>query len=701
MDIISALTKAIVALVGPSRSRWWFAQGPEIRLETAPSDVPSNRKGRSTPQGDSRVTVYVRDEASVEAIQEHFGEAIQETVVRILKRSVTINYQVSETAETVVAKEDAPRTSSKISASSKISSSSKTTRSTSKRKAASSNRARAAKKTTAKKSVKTAKKQAASTKQTPVRRAKKKTVVTKKSSTGSRSAPRKMAGGGKKAVVKAVVRKEAASSTKKGTKAIAASELKSPPTREATSVPRSKPASRSQTIVPTPPKAAPQSRSTKSDARPKQQHHPEAAAPQGRSTKSDARPKQTPSPAPPVSSKKPRSQPTAIRRPASSSKSGAGLPDAPEPFEIVTGPDGKPRAVSAKRTVKGALPGGRLSTFATFAQGPSNKVAFLGAEMAVEQPGAVSPIYFFGPPSVGKTHLLESVLAETLRSNRRRAAVMLSAEAFTTEFLDALRNGGLPNFRSKYRTVDLLIIDDIQFFLGKRATIDEFRYMIDALIRDGKQVVLAGDRSIERLRGLGRDIITRITGGMVCPISPPELATRLEIVQHLTHRQEMNIPESVQRFIASRFTNHARELSGALCRLRAAAIATDSEITIEFAKTALDDLVRQSQRVVRLSDIDQAVRDTLGLEDASLQSKSRTKKIAHPRMLAMWLAKKYTRSALSEIGQYFGNRAHSTVSAANKRVDSWLAEGAEIPLNDRVWQVSDAVQRIEQLLASG
>jgi chromosomal replication initiator protein len=669
MDIISALTKAIVALIGPSRSRWWFAQGPEIRLETVPSDETSCRKGRSTQQVPTRITLCVRDETALEAIQEHFGEAIQETVVRILKRSVTIAYQVSETV--LPANEDAPCSSSKTS------SSSRTTRPTSKRKASSSNRTRASKKTTSKKSTKTAKKQAASTKQTPVRRAKKKTVVTKKSSAGSRSAPRKMAGGGKKVVVQ----KETVSSSKRGTKPVATSELKNLPTREATSIPRSKPASRSQTTVPTPPKASP---------------------PKSRSTKSDARPKQpAPSPAPPASSKKPRSQPTASRRPASSSKSDAGLPDAPEPFEIVTGPDGKPRAVSAVRAVRGAPRGSRLSTFATFAQGPSNKVAFLGAEMAVEQPGAVSPIYFFGPPSVGKTHLLEAVLDETLRSGRRRAAVMLSAEAFTTEFLDALRNGGLPNFRSKYRTVDLLIIDDIQFFLGKRATIDEFRYMIDALLRNGKQVVLAGDRSIERLKGLGRDIITRITGGMVCPISPPELATRLEIVQHLTRRQEMNIPETVQRFIASRFTNHARELSGAICRLRAAAIAADSEITIEFAKTALDDLVRQSQRVVRLSDIDQAVRDTLGLEDDSLQSKSRTKKVAHPRMLAMWLAKKYTRSALSEIGQYFGNRAHSTVSAANHRVDSWLSEEAEIPLNDRVWRVSDAVQRIEQLLASG
>ena len=337
----------------------------------------------------------------------------------------------------------------------------------------------------------------------------------------------------------------------------------------------------------------------------------------------------------------------------------------------------------------------------SFVEGPSNKLALAAAQMVTAQPGELSPLVVYGPTSVGKTHLLEGIWTEVRRVNRGLASVYLSAEEFTTGFLEALRGGGLPSFRRKYRGVELLIIDDLQFFAGKRATLVELLYTTDTLLRSGGQLVFAADRPPAELADLGPELVTRLESGMVCPIDPPDYETRLGIIAGMSRRFDLDLPPDVAQFIASRLTNHARELSGALCRLQATSRALGQRITLRLAEEALAEMIRGSRCVVRLADIDEAVCRTFGIDHSELQSGRTAKGVTHPRMLAMWLARKHTRNALTEIGQYFGRRSHSTVISAQKRVERWLAAGHSLRLADRTWDVDEAIRQVERRLKTG
>jgi len=343
----------------------------------------------------------------------------------------------------------------------------------------------------------------------------------------------------------------------------------------------------------------------------------------------------------------------------------------------------------------------KFATLESFVSGETNRLALASAQMVVRQPGQLSPLIFHGPTSVGKTHLLEGIWSAARQSNQRLTTVYLSAEQFTSYFLEALRGSGLPSFRRKYRSVGVLMIDDLQFFVGKRATQVELLHTIDTFLREGRQLVFAADRPPVELAELGPELTTRLTGGMVCRVEPPDHATRLGIVAHMAKRMSISVPIEVQQYVASRLTSHARELSGALCRLQATSQALGRPITLPMAEEALADLVRHSARAVRLPDIEKAVCQVFGLDPASLQSSAKGKQVSHPRMLAMWLARKHTRAALSEIGSYFGHRSHSTVVSAQKRVDGWMTEGCPLQLAERNWSVDDAIRQVERYLAAG
>lgn len=336
-----------------------------------------------------------------------------------------------------------------------------------------------------------------------------------------------------------------------------------------------------------------------------------------------------------------------------------------------------------------------------FVVGPTNRLAFVAAHDVVSRPGHSSPLVIHGPTSVGKTHLLEGILTAVKRSTSRLQAIYLSAEQFTTLFLGALHGSGLPSFRRKYRGLDLLIIDDVQFFAGKRATLVELLNTIDTFQREGRQLVFAADRPPSELTELGAELMTRLQGGLVCSIDPPELETRRGIIARLAERMQLDVPSDVQEFIAARFHSHARELAGALNRLDAASRAWERAISLELAQEALAEMIRHSTRSVRLADIEQAVCRVFGLEPQSLQSGRKGKEINHPRMLAMWLARKHTRAALSEIGRYFGRRSHSTVILAQKKVEAWMADGAAPSLSERGWSAEEAIRRVEQKLLAG
>jgi len=339
----------------------------------------------------------------------------------------------------------------------------------------------------------------------------------------------------------------------------------------------------------------------------------------------------------------------------------------------------------------------RMATLDSFVVGPSNQLAWVAAQTTASRLGASSPLVLHGPTSVGKTHLLEGVVSEVRRLRSGAQAVYLSAEQFTTLFLEALHGRGLPLFRRKYRGLDLLIVDDIQFLVGKRATLAELLHTIDVFIREGRQLVFAADRPPCELGDLGQDFTTRLQSGLVCDIGPPEYETRVGIVRRLAERMGLDLPEEVRHFVATRITTHARELSGALNRLDATSRALGQPMSLALAEQTLADVRRQT-RSVRLGDINKAVCDVFGLEPQMLQSEAKAKQVSHPRMLAMWLARRYTRAALSEIGSYFGGRSHSTVISANKKVRGWMESHLPMELADGECTVDEAVRRVEQAL---
>jgi chromosomal replication initiator protein len=341
---------------------------------------------------------------------------------------------------------------------------------------------------------------------------------------------------------------------------------------------------------------------------------------------------------------------------------------------------------------------GQWPSLSRFVIGASNEYAFRCAELTAHGLQQASPVLFFAETGLGKTHLLRAVQGEYRRRHPRAIAVYLTAEQFTTSFVEALRGSGLPSFRQKCRGAELLLLDDLQFFIGKQRTIEELHHTLDALVVAGRQVVLASDRNIASLRALGSELTSRLSGGLVCEISPPDFATRRAMVQQLAGELGLPLDEDVQSLVAAQITAGPRELRGALYRLQAVSTASHHRITRELAESALGELVRQSIRAVRLSDVEQAVCQMFGVEGSQLRSERKGRTQSEPRMIAMWLARKYTRAPWSEIGHFFGRRSHSTVISAHRRVEKLLTAQAQIGVGHEACNVEEAIRRLERTL---
>ncbi len=330
-----------------------------------------------------------------------------------------------------------------------------------------------------------------------------------------------------------------------------------------------------------------------------------------------------------------------------------------------------------------------------FVVGHANRVAQASVCMVAESPGCLTPLFLHGGTGVGKTHLLESVWSTALSGQPATRGLFLTAEQFTSLFLEALHHSGLPSFRRKYRNLEMLILDDIQFFGGKKATLGELLHTVETMLRHGRQIVLAADRPPSELEGFPAELISRFSGGMVCKMQPPDLKMRKEIVGRYVVDRQWDLHEDIQALVAGRMSESPRELFGALNRLRATEMATGKQLTLSHAEESLADLFLYRDRAIHLKDIEKAVCDTFGLEPKSLRSTRKIKSIAQPRMLAMWLARKYTRRGLAEIGEYFGNRSHATVISAQKRVTSWVDRGDVVQLADHHCPIEDAIRRVE------
>lgn len=362
-----------------------------------------------------------------------------------------------------------------------------------------------------------------------------------------------------------------------------------------------------------------------------------------------------------------------------------------QPAAATATPPGAVKRVTAPR---------RLGEFHDYVVGATNRLAYTAAQGVVERLGQISPLVLHGPSGVGKTHLVEAMVAATRRQHNDARTAHLTAEQFTTEFLEALHGRGLPNFRRKFRDLHLLVIDDLHFLEGKKATIVEFAHTLDVLGREGRQIVVTLDRPPDELAFIGTELRTRLAAGLACRVEVPDLTMRLDIVCRMAKKLGLVLPEDVCRYIAVHFSAHVRELAGALKRLLVAQQAYDRPINLELAESALAELVRGRCKTVRPGDIERAVCDAFGLAPDALQSARKGKDVSQPRMLAMWLARKYTRSALSEIGCFFGGRSHSTVISALKKVDGWAATQEPLRLAAGRCTFDEAVRKVEQTLQS-
>lgn len=337
-------------------------------------------------------------------------------------------------------------------------------------------------------------------------------------------------------------------------------------------------------------------------------------------------------------------------------------------------------------------------TFEDFVVGDSNRMAAEAARSAAQQIGRFSPLLIYGTSGTGKTHLMSAVAFMGRGSRQRLRVMQLTAEQFTSQFLEALEKRSLPGLRQKTRNLDLLIVDDVHFLGNKRATLEELNYTIDAVQARGGQVVLSSDRPASELQAISAELAARISAGLAVAIDPPDYAARRGIVRAMVTRMEIAMGDDVIELIAQQVVGSGRMLGGAVNRLVAASMAARKPITLELAGGALAEFCRQHSPQVRLADIQRAVCEVFGVESTSLKSQRKCRSVAEPRMLAMWLARRYTRAALSEIGDFFGRRSHSTVVSAQRKFDSLIAGHGEIIVCDQLCQVEDAVRRIEAKL---
>ena len=327
---------------------------------------------------------------------------------------------------------------------------------------------------------------------------------------------------------------------------------------------------------------------------------------------------------------------------------------------------------AAPRRAEGLVVGARLNPdfiFASFVEGKSNQLAKAAALQVAENPGrAYNPLFLYGGVGLGKTHLMHSI-AHLIKDHDAGARIAyVHSERFVGDMVRALQHTSMNEFKTAYRSLDALLIDDIQFFAGKERSQEEFFHTFNELLEGQHQVILSCDRYPKEVEGLEERLKSRFGWGLTVAIEPPELETCVAILMTKAQAAGVTLPEEVAFFIAKRIRSNVRELEGALRRVIANSRFTGRAITLEFTKEALKDLLSLQAKLVTIENIQKTVADYYKVRMADLLSKRRSRSVARPRQVAMALAKELTSHSLPEIGDAFGGRDHTTVLHACKRI---------------------------------
>lgn len=312
-------------------------------------------------------------------------------------------------------------------------------------------------------------------------------------------------------------------------------------------------------------------------------------------------------------------------------------------------------------------------TFDSFVIGPSNRFAHAASLAVSESPAkAYNPLFIYGGVGLGKTHLMHAIGHRALQKSSKARILYISSEEFTNQLIGAIQNRTTVKFREKYRGVDILLIDDIQFIAGKESTQEEFFHTFNALYDAHKQIVVSSDRPPKEIQSLEERLVSRFEWGLITDIQPPDFETRMAILKKKSEKETIVLPEDVFYFLAEKIKTNIRELEGALIRVVAYSRLIGKDISVELVKEVLKDMIIEGEKKITIDLIQKKVCEYFDIATSEMRSKKRNKAIAYPRQIAMYLARLLTNYSLPEIGEQFGGRDHTTVIHACEKIESEL-----------------------------
>ncbi|HEY3304328.1 MAG TPA: chromosomal replication initiator protein DnaA [Candidatus Binatia bacterium] len=317
--------------------------------------------------------------------------------------------------------------------------------------------------------------------------------------------------------------------------------------------------------------------------------------------------------------------------------------------------------------------------FDTFVVGASNQFAHAASLAVANQPGEhYNPLFIYGGVGLGKTHLINAIGHRVVEKRPLLKVLYLSSESFMNELIASLRRDRMDEFKTRFRNIDTLIVDDVQFIAGKERTQEEFFHTFNSLYESHKQIIITSDKFPKEIPGLEDRLRNRFEWGLIADIQPPDMETRVAILQKKAEVEGVLLPHEVAIFLASHIDSNVRELEGSLTRLGAFASLTKATITIDLAKEVLQNTLKGNSREVTVESIQKTICDYYNIKLSDLKAKRRTKDIAVPRQVAMYLSRKYTSTSFPAIGSKFGGRDHSTVIHAAKTIEKKLKEDTQM-----------------------
>lgn len=332
-------------------------------------------------------------------------------------------------------------------------------------------------------------------------------------------------------------------------------------------------------------------------------------------------------------------------------------------------------------------------TFESFVIGPSNRFAHAASSAVCDSPAkAYNPLFIYGGVGLGKTHLMHAMGHKVLQKMPKAKILYISSEEFTNQLIGAIQNRTTTKFREKYRSVDILLIDDIHFIAGKESTQEEFFHTFNTLYDAHKQIVVSSDRPPKEIQALEERLVSRFEWGLVTDIQPPDFETRMAILKKKSERETINLPDDVYYFLAEKIKSNIRELEGALIRVVAYAKLVGKDITVDMVKDVLKDMIREGEKKITIDMIQKKVCEYFDIKISDMKVKKRSRGIAYPRQIAMYLARQLTDYSLPEIGEYFGGRDHTTVMHAYDKIKTDLK--VKKGLSELIDRVTDNIRAV-------